>query len=199
MVYIIKKYFKVQKVGHAGTLDPRATGLLIICTDSMTKKINEFMDLEKEYEGIIGIGATTKTYDTESEEENFKDTGFLNDTLIDEVRNLFLGETEQTPPIYSALKHKGKPLYKFAREGKKIEVKPRKIFINSFELKLLNNKELFFRVVCGKGTYIRTLANDIGEKLGCGGYLKTLRRTRIGDFTVSNLDSNVQGIHYRII
>ena len=199
MVYIIKKYFKVKKVGHAGTLDPRATGLLIICTDSMTKKINEFMDMEKEYEGIIGIGATTKTYDTESEEENFKDTGFLNDTLVDEVRNLFLGETEQTPPIYSALKHKGIPLYKFAREGKKIEVKPRKIFISSFELKLLNNKELFFRVVCGKGTYIRTLANDIGEKLGCGGYLKTLRRTKIGDFSVSNLDGNVQGIHYRIV
>jgi len=188
-----------MKVGHAGTLDPRATGLLIVCTDSMTKKINDFMDMEKEYEGIIGIGATTKTYDTESEEENFKDTGFINDEHVEKVRNFFLGETVQTPPIYSALKHKGKPLYKFAREGKEIEVKPRKIFISSFEMKLSNNKELFFRVVCGKGTYIRTLANDIGEKLGCGGYLKTLRRTRIGDFTVSNLESNIQGINYRIV
>lgn len=199
MVYIIKKYFKVMKVGHAGTLDPKATGLLIICTDSMTKKINDFVDMEKEYEGIIRIGAVTKTYDTESDEENFKDTDFLNDELIEKVRNSFIGETEQTPPIYSALKHKGKPLYKFAREGKEIEIKPRKIYISDFKLKLLNKTELFFSVVCSKGTYVRTLANDIGKKLGCGGYLKTLRRTRIGDFNVNNLDSNIQGINYRII
>lgn len=199
MVYIIKKYFKVMKVGHAGTLDPKATGLLIICTDSMTKKINDFVDMEKEYEGIIRIGAVTKTYDTESDEENFKDTDFINDELIENVRNSFIGETEQTPPIYSALKHKGKPLYKFAREGKKIEIKPRKIYISDFKLKLLNKTELFFSVVCSKGTYVRTLANDIGEKLGCGGYLKSLRRTRIGDFIVNNLDSNIQGINYRII
>lgn len=188
-----------MKVGHAGTLDPKATGLLIICTDSMTKKINDFVDMEKEYEGIIRIGAVTKTYDTESDEENFKDTDFLNDELVEKVRNSFIGETEQTPPIYSALKHKGKPLYKFAREGKEIEIKPRKIYISDFKLKLLNKTELFFSVVCSKGTYVRTLANDIGKKLGCGGYLKTLRRTRIGDFNVNNLDSNIQGINYRII
>lgn len=199
MVYIIKKYFKVLKVGHAGTLDPKATGLLIICTDSMTKKINDFVDMEKEYEGIIRIGAVTKTYDTESDEENLKDTDFINDELIENVRNSFIGETEQTPPIYSALKHKGKPLYKFAREGKEIEIKPRKIYISDFKLKLLNKTELFFSVVCSKGTYVRTLANDIGEKLGCGGYLKSLRRTRIGNFNVSNLDGNIQGINFRII
>lgn len=199
MVYIIKKYFKVIKVGHAGTLDPKATGLLIICTDSMTKRINDFMGMEKEYEGIIRIGAVTKTYDTESGEENLKDTGYINDELLYSLTSEFRGEIEQTPPIYSALKHRGKPMYKFAREGKIIDVKPRKIFIKEFEIRRINETEVFFRVVCSKGTYIRTLANDFGKKLGCGGYLKMLRRIRIGNFTVNNMDSNIQGINYRIV
>lgn len=157
------------------------------------------MDMEKEYEGIIRIGATTKTYDTESEEEDFQDTEFVNDELIKKISSEFSGETEQTPPVYSALKHKGKPMYKFAREGKKIEVKPRTIFIKEFQVKRINETEIFFKVICSKGTYIRTLAYDFGRKLGCGGYLKTLRRTRIGEYTLMNLDEKIQGINFRII
>lgn len=165
----------------------------------MTKKINNFMDMEKEYEGTIRIGATTKTYDTESEEENFQNTDFVNDELIEKISGEFSGEIEQVPPVYSALKHKGKPLYKFAREGKIVDVKPRKIFIKEFKVNRINETEVFFRVICSKGTYIRTLADDFGRKLGCGGYLKTLRRTRIGGYTLDNLEYNIQGINYRII
>lgn len=165
----------------------------------MTKKINEFTDMEKEYEGIIRIGATTKTFDTESGEENFQNTDSVNDELISKVAAGFTGEIEQTPPIYSALKHQGKPMYKFAREGKTIEIKPRKIFIKEFQVSRINETEVFFKVICSKGTYIRTLADDFGRKLGCGGYLKTLKRIRIGEFTLNNLESNIQGINYSIV
>jgi len=165
----------------------------------MTKRINEFMDMEKEYEGIIRIGAVTKTYDTESEEENLRDTGFITDEILNNAVLQFKGEIMQTPPIYSALKHKGKPMYKFAREGKKIEVKPRKITIKEIEVKRLSETEVFFKVLCSKGTYIRTLANDFGEKLGCGGYLKTLRRTKIGYYSADNLNETVQGVSYRVL
>ena len=189
----------IDKIGHAGTLDPRATGLLILCTDKMTKIISKFMDLDKEYTGIIKIGATTKTFDTESEEENHKDTEHITDEEIQKLKELFTGEIEQIPPMHSAIKFQGKPIYKLARKGKSIELKPRKILIKSFEISKIKKDEILFKVLCSKGTYIRSLANDFGEKLGVGGYLKSLRRTRIGDFTTENLDDEIREIKFRVL
>jgi tRNA pseudouridine55 synthase len=199
VVRLFKKQFRINKIGHAGSLDPKATGLLILCTDSMTKKIDMFMDLEKEYSGIIRIGAVTKSFDTEKEEENEIDTSHITDEEIQKVINSFLGETEQMPPMYSALKHKGRALYKLAREGKVIERQVRKINISSIEARKINQKEVFFNVVCSKGTYIRVIADDFGAKLGVGGYLLELRRLRIGTLTLENLDREVKNIRYKFI
>jgi len=199
VVRLFKKQFRINKIGHAGSLDPKATGLLILCTDSMTKKIDMFMDLEKEYSGIIRIGAVTKSFDTEKEEENEIDTSHITDEDIQKVINSFLGETEQMPPMYSALKHKGRALYKLAREGKVIERKVRKINISRIEARKINNKEVFFNIVCSKGTYIRVIADDFGAKLGVGGYLLELRRLRIGNLTLENLDREVKNIRYKFI
>ncbi len=199
VVRLFKKQFRINKIGHAGSLDPKATGLLILCTDSMTKKIDMFMDLEKEYSGIIRIGAVTKSFDTEKEEENEVDTSHITDEDIQKVINSFLGETEQMPPMYSALKHKGRALYKLAREGKVIERQVRKINISSIEARKINQKEVFFNVVCSKGTYIRVIADDFGAKLGVGGYLLELRRLRIGNLTLENLDREVKKIRYKFI
>ncbi|MBS1516932.1 MAG: tRNA pseudouridine(55) synthase TruB [Bacteroidetes bacterium] len=199
VVRIFKRNFSLKKVGHSGTLDPRATGLLILCTDKMTKEINEIIDLDKEYEGIIRIGARTKSFDTETEEEEIKDEISVSDQEIEKARSSFLGETEQTPPMYSALKHKGKPLYKLARKGKVIKREPRKILISEFELSRLSKTELYFRICSSKGTYIRVIANDLGERLGTGGYLKTLRRLRIGNFELRDLDNELNGIKYRLL
>jgi tRNA pseudouridine55 synthase len=199
VVRLFKKQFRINKIGHAGSLDPKATGLLILCTDSMTKKIDMFMDLEKEYSGIIRIGAITKSFDTEKEEENEIDTSHITDEEIQKVINSFLGETEQMPPMYSALKHKGRALYKLAREGKVIERQVRKINISSIEARKINQKEVFFNVVCSKGTYIRVIADDFGAKLGVGGYLLELRRLRIGTLTLENLDREVKNIRYKFI
>ena len=199
VVYRLKRKLRLRKVGHAGTLDPRATGLLIVCTDKMTKSVNEFMDLEKEYEGTIRIGARTKSFDTETSEFDLKDVSHLMQEEIFKARDYFLGEIEQTPPMYSALKHKGKPLYKIARKGKTIERKPRKILIREFEINRVDDFHVWFKVVCSKGTYIRTIANDFGERLGVGGYLKTLRRTRIGDYVLENLNMDLDGLKYRVL
>jgi tRNA pseudouridine55 synthase len=165
----------------------------------MTKKIANFMDLEKEYIGIIKIGATTKTFDTESEEENHKDTEHITDEEIQKLKELFTGEIEQIPPMHSAIKFQGKPIYKLARKGKSIELKPRKITIKSFDISKIKIDEILFKVLCSKGTYIRSLANDFGAKLGVGGYLKSLRRTRIGDFTTENLDDEIREIKFRVL
>ena len=198
-VYILKRKLRLKKAGHAGTLDPRATGLLIICTDKMTKKINEFMECEKEYEGVIRIGAETKSYDTESEEKGHKDVSHITEKDIIAVRETFLGEIYQVPPMYSALKFKGKPLYKLARKGKTIERKPRKVKIKKFEVERKNETELWFDIVCSKGTYIRSLAHDFGKKLGVGAYLKSLKRIRIGDFKLDNFEKDANGLKFRVM
>jgi len=198
IVRIFKKAFNLKKVGHSGTLDPKATGLLILCSDKMTKKINEFIDYDKEYEGVIRIGARTNSFDTESEEIEIKENVNVSDEEIERVRQTFLGETEQMPPMFSALKHKGKPLYKLARAGEVIERQPRKITISDFEIKKVSETELRFKLSCTKGTYIRSIANDFGERLGIGGYLKELRRTRVGKFVIEDFKEEVRGIGYRV-
>ena len=197
IVRIFKKKFNLKKAGHSGTLDPKATGLLIVCSDKMTKRINEFIEYDKEYEGVIRIGARTKSFDTESREEDIIDNVKVTHEEIESVRKTFLGEVEQMPPMFSAIKHNGKPLYKLARAGKEIERKSRKIVISEFEIKKVSESELMFRISSSKGTYIRSIANDFGERLGVGGYLKELRRTRIGKYDLSGLDSEVKGIRYR--
>jgi len=198
IVRIFKKKFNLKKAGHSGTLDPKATGLLIVCSDKMTKKINEFIEYDKEYEGVIRIGARRKSFDTESREEDIIEDVHVSDEEIESVRKTFLGEVEQMPPMFSAIKHNGKPLYKLARAGKEIERKSRKIIISEFEIKKVSESELMFRISSSKGTYIRSIANDFGERLGVGGYLKELRRTRIGKYDLSGLDSEVKEIRYRI-
>jgi|WetSurMetagenome_2_1015567.scaffolds.fasta_scaffold369847_2 tRNA pseudouridine55 synthase len=199
VVRFLKKSLSLTKVGHAGSLDPRATGLLILCTDKMTKRINEFMDFEKEYRGIIRIGAKTKSYDTESEEEEITDVSHIDEKMIEDIRNTFLGDIEQVPPMHSAIKLNGRPVYKLARKGKTVELKPRKITIKHFDIKRLTPEEIYFNIVCSKGTYIRSIANDLGEKLGVGGYLKELRRIRIGEYNLDNLDLKIGEIKYSVI
>jgi tRNA pseudouridine55 synthase len=199
VVYKLKKNLRLKKAGHAGTLDPRATGLLIVCTDKMTKKVNEFMEFEKEYEGTIRIGACTKSYDTETNESEFKDVSHIKEETILSARDSFLGEIYQIPPMYSALKHKGKPLYKLARKGKIIEREPRRVEIKEFEVKRKDDLHIWFNVVCSKGTYIRTLAKDFGDRLGVGGYLKSLRRTRIGNFVLDNLYKEIDGLKFKVL
>lgn len=184
----IKKTFKLKKVGHSGTLDPKATGLLVICTGKKTKAITEMIGADKDYEGTIRIGAVTPTFDTESEEQDIKDVSYITEEQIYAVRNKFLGEIEQIPPMHSAIKHKGKPIYKLARKGKTLELQPRRVFIKDFQVERISETEIKFFVSVSKGTYIRSLANDFGAELGTGGYLKTLRRLRVGDFDIRMID-----------
>lgn len=176
----------IKKVGHAGTLDPLATGMLIICTGKFTKKINEYMGQEKEYTGTFTLGANTPTYDLESEPENFKPIEHLTETEIKKATLSFIGEIEQTPPIHSAIKKDGKRVYELARKGIDVKLEPRKITIKEFEVDASQLPLVNFRVVCSTGTYIRSLANDFGNALGCGAYLSSLCRTRIGDFYLQN-------------
>ncbi len=184
----IKKTFKLKKVGHSGTLDPKATGLLVICTGKKTKAITEMIGADKDYEGTIRIGAVTPTFDTESEEQDIKDVSYITEEQIYAVRNKFLGEIEQIPPMHSAIKHKGKPIYKLARKGKTLELQPRRVFIKDFQVERISETEIKFFVSVSKGTYIRSLANDFGAELRTGGYLKTLRRLRVGDFDIRMID-----------
>lgn len=177
---------KKIKVGHAGTLDPLATGLLIICTGRKTKEIETFMGKEKEYEGRFHIGATTPSYDLETEIDQQFPTDHIDEQLLREKAASLTGEIEQVPPIFSAIKIKGEKAYDLAREGQKPELKSRKIHVHSFELLSTELPEIAFRIRCSKGTYIRSLANDFGKALGSGAYLSALRRTKIGDFDVSN-------------
>jgi len=180
----IRNLIKIKKVGHAGTLDPLATGLLIVCTGKFTKKINEYMSQEKEYKGTIALGAVTPTYDLESKPENFKTIEGITKEKIEEASKKFIGEILQTPPIHSAIKQNGKPVYLMARKGIDVVLEPRKITIKEFEITSVEMPAVSFKVVCTTGTYIRSLANDFGAELGCGGYLSELRRTRIGNFKV---------------
>jgi tRNA pseudouridine55 synthase len=182
----IRNTARIKKVGHAGTLDPLATGVLIVCTGKSTKKINEYMGMEKEYTGTITLGATTPSFDLESDPEDFKDYTFVNKELIDATLPQFIGLIEQMPPKYSAIKINGKRAYKLARKGDDVELKARPITIKEFEITEINLPVLSFRIVCSTGTYIRSIANDLGAALGCGGYLSALCRTRIGEYTLSN-------------
>ena len=177
---------QVSKVGHAGTLDPLATGLLIICTGALTKKINDYMAQEKEYTGSFTLGATTPTYDLESQPVNFRNYDHVTADMLRAATQKFVGEIKQVPPIHSAIKKDGKPAYKLARQGREVVMEPRTILISEFEITEMNLPIVKFRVVCSTGTYIRSLAYDFGEELGCGAYLSGLRRTRIGEYKVEN-------------
>lgn len=177
----IRNLVRIKKVGHAGTLDPLASGLLIVCTGKFTKKINEYMGMEKEYTGTITLGASTPTYDLESEPENFKDFEQLKELQIQDACKKFTGDILQIPPIHSAIKQDGKPVYLKARLGEEVVMQPRPISIKEFLITNIKLPIVTFKVVCSTGTYIRSLANDFGNELGCGGYLSSLCRTRIGN------------------
>jgi tRNA pseudouridine55 synthase len=177
---------RISKVGHAGTLDPLATGLLIVCTGKYTKRINEYMAREKEYTGTFTIGAVTPTYDRESEPVDFKPWEHITVTDIRKATEAFTGEIMQVPPTHSAVKRDGKPAYLMARKGQDIVLEPRPIRISAFEITRFEGPVADFRVVCSTGTYIRSLAFDMGRALGCGAYLSALRRTRIGEFSVED-------------
>ncbi|GLB52632.1 tRNA pseudouridine synthase B [Neptunitalea chrysea] len=184
---ILKKYkLKKIKVGHAGTLDPLATGLLLICTGKFTKKIQDLQGQVKEYTGTLVLGGTTPSYDMETEVDQTFETTHITEDLIYATTKQFLGDIMQYPPIFSALKKDGKRLYEFAREGEQVEIQPRQITINEFEITGITFPEVHFRVVCSKGTYIRSLAHDFGKALNSGGYLSALRRTKIGEYSVDN-------------
>ncbi|WP_418512434.1 tRNA pseudouridine(55) synthase TruB [Corallibacter sp.] len=187
----IRQAFKIKKikVGHAGTLDPLATGLLVICTGKMTKQINTFQGQEKEYTGTFVIGSTTPSFDLETEIDKTFPTDHITETLIHETTKQFIGAIEQFPPVFSAIKKDGKRLYEFARAGESVDIKSRTVTISAFEITKIDGNNLDFRVVCSKGTYIRSLANDFGAALNSGAHLSVLRRTRIGDFLVKNATS----------
>jgi tRNA pseudouridine55 synthase len=182
----IRNLIRIKKVGHAGTLDPLATGLLIICTGKYTKKINEYQAQEKEYTGSFTLGAVTPTYDLESEPYNFKSINNLTKEILEEATKNFVGEIDQIPPIHSAVKQNGKPVYLAARKGHDVKLEPRKITIKEFEITKVELPLVNFRVVCTTGTYIRSLANDFGEAISCGAYLSSLCRTRIGEFKLED-------------
>lgn len=175
---------RVIKVGHAGTLDPLATGLLIVCTGKFTKKINEYMGMEKEYTGTFTLGSVTPTYDLESEPRDFKSLDQLSHEQIHAATQIFTGPIMQTPPIHSAVKQEGKPVYLAARKGVEVKLEPRPVTIYAFSIEKIELPLVHFRVVCSTGTYIRSLANDFGASLGVGAYMSSLRRTRIGSFQV---------------
>jgi tRNA pseudouridine55 synthase len=180
--WAIKKKFNIKKikVGHAGTLDPLATGLMIICTGRKTKQIETFIGMKKHYSGVFRLGSTTASYDLETVPENPKNFEYLTKNDLEKVRAEFLGETEQKPPLYSAIKKDGQRLYKIARQGKTTEIKSRKVYVNSFYFNQIDLPDVGFSVSCSKGTYIRSLVHDVGTKLGCGAHLKSLSRTGIG-------------------
>jgi len=184
----IRKEFDLKKikVGHAGTLDPLASGLLIICTGKFTKKIDTYQGQIKEYTGEITLGATTPSYDLETEVNETFSIKQITEDLLHETTKQFIGEIDQKPPIFSAIRKEGKRLYELARAGETTEIKTRKVTIDTFEITKIELPKIEFRVVCSKGTYIRSLAYDFGKALNSGGHLSALRRTKIGNFSVDN-------------
>ncbi|MFC2149052.1 tRNA pseudouridine(55) synthase TruB, partial [Bacteroidota bacterium] len=186
--WAIRKRFQLKKikVGHAGTLDPLASGLLLICAGKFTKRIHEFQGMPKEYEGTITLGSSTPSYDLETEVDNVFPTDHITHELIHKTKALFLGKIAQKPPVFSALKKDGKRMYEYAREGKELEIKARFVEILEFEILEINLPVLRFRIRCSKGTYIRSIAHDFGKALNSGGHLSSLRRTKIGDYNVNN-------------
>jgi tRNA pseudouridine55 synthase len=182
----IKRIVKIKKIGHAGTLDPMATGLVILCTGKMTKQIQDYQALYKVYEGEITLGAITPSYDAETEVSESFPFDHLSDEEVKATAQKFEGKMMQKPPIYSALKVGGERLYKKARKGEIVEIKSRPVEIYYFKIKHIKLPRIDFEVKCSKGTYIRSLANDFGQALGCGGYLSSLRRISIGEYHVDN-------------
>jgi tRNA pseudouridine55 synthase len=182
----LRGLIQIKKIGHAGTLDPLASGLLIVCTGKFTKKINEYMAQQKEYTGSFTLGAVTPTYDLESTPEQSKDYAFVTPELLHNTTKEFVGEIAQFPPVYSAIKKDGVALYELARRGEAVDLKARSITIKNFEITHIELPVVSFKVICSTGTYIRSLAHDFGQTLGCGAYLSSLRRTAIGDFKVED-------------
>ena len=186
LVKKVRNLTRVIKVGHAGTLDPLATGLMIVCTGKFTKSIEAYMGMQKEYTGTMVLGATTPTYDLESEPENFKSTEAITKEAIQKATLPFIGEIFQMPPQHSAIKKDGRRLYESARLGIEVKVDPRKVIIESFEITKIDLPEVEFKVVCSTGTYIRSLVKYFGEALHVGAYMSALRRTRIGEFKIED-------------
>lgn len=186
--WVIRKAFDIKKikVGHAGTLDPLATGLLVICTGKFTKRLSEFQGQIKEYTGEITLGGTTPSYDLESEVKETFPTNHITEELIYQATKQFIGDIEQYPPVFSALKKDGKRLYEYARNNEEVVIEPRQVSILEFEITKIDLPKVEFRVVCSKGTYIRSLAYDFGRALQSGGHLSKLRRTKIGEFNTDN-------------
>lgn len=182
----IRNALYIKKVGHAGTLDPLATGLLIVCTGKFTKKINEFMAQEKEYTGTFTLGAVTPTYDLESAPINQKSVDQFSYEGLQDIAKRFTGDIMQVPPIYSAIKKDGIAMYELARRGDDIELSPRPVHVSEFTITSVALPVVTFKIVCSTGTYIRSLAHDFGQALGCGAHLSGLRRTRIGQFSVKD-------------
>jgi tRNA pseudouridine55 synthase len=181
----LRRKLKIKKIGHAGTLDPLATGLLIICTGKMTKRIEAFQAQEKEYTGSFIIGQSTPSHDRETEVTETRPIDSITEKQIGETATLFTGTIRQVPPAHSAIKIEGKRAYEWARKGKAPELKPREVTVSLFEITSIELPRVNFRVICSKGTYIRSLARDFGKALGVGAYLESLCRTRIGDFRLS--------------
>ncbi len=189
----LRKTYQLKKikVGHAGTLDPKATGLLIVCCGKMTKQIDQIQAQHKTYTGTIKLDATTPTYDLESEEDHHFSIEHLTEEKIHKATKQFVGKIDQIPPMHSAIKKDGKRLYEIARAGETIEIEPRKIEISSFKITRIELPFVDFEVACSKGTYIRSLAFDFGKSLQVGGYLTALCRTKIGDYALKDADNSV--------
>lgn len=186
--WLIRKSCGIKKikVGHAGTLDPLATGVLVICTGKFTKKIPDLQGTEKEYTGTFTLGATTPSYDLETEVDKTFETKHISEENLEEAAFKLTGEIEQTPPVFSALKKDGKRLYEYARKGEDVTLESRPVTIKEFEVDAPRFPEVDFRIVCSKGTYIRSMANDYGIALGSGAYLSSLKRTRVGEFIIED-------------
>ena len=183
----IRSIIKIKRIGHAGTLDPFAEGILVICTGKKTAEVEIFMNQKKEYKGVIKLGCRTPTLDPESKINEYKSIKKINEKEILQVKNGFIGKIKQIPPQFSAIKHKGIPMYKYARKNIRIDLKPREVDVYGFEIDNVNKDSIEFIISCGRGTYIRSIARDFALKIGTLGYLTKLQRTRIGDFNISNV------------
>lgn len=186
VIHNIRKVINVKKVGHAGTLDPKATGLLIVCTGKKTKEISKYQELSKVYTGVITLGQRTSTMDSEGEIIEEREIPEGVEEIMNRVKDSFVGEIEQIPPMYSAINFGGKKLYELARRGRTVVREPRKVTVTSFNISKVELPEVHFEIECSKGTYIRVIAEDFGNALGCGGYLSSLRRTAIGSYNVND-------------
>ncbi len=202
VVHKIRQAVGVKKVGHAGTLDPLATGLLIICTGKKTKEISLFQDLEKTYSGILTLGKMTSSMDLETDIIEEKSFSNIAEEELFKVKEEFTGEISQVPPMYSAVKYKGKSLYKLARKGKTVNREPRKVLVSKFNFTKISLPDISFEISCSKGTYIRAIVNDLGIRLGCGAVLSSLRRTKIGNYNIENalsVDDFIKNIQFALV